>query len=170
MLALCLADGLTCDGKVFRSGEVFKLSPAMEGEFGGLTPSQMVSKQRQMYRRELFRLPTPDEILGSYQLGKITIEMCDSREYHIIGRAVSDKGIKAIEAGKAMMEKAERVDPTLVEEDEAEPVATVAPATQETEEEIIADQEEEVVERTPPVVESSVAKKGTTTRRGSKRG
>lgn len=118
MLAYCLADGLTCGGAIFRRGEIFVLPSTMESEFGGLSPSQLATKQRKVYSKELFRFPTPDEILAGYQSGRITEEHCTAKEILLISKWKESEHARKFEASRTLRETIEAENPDLKEEEE----------------------------------------------------
>jgi len=123
MLAYCLSDGLTCNMKVFRRGDIFALPRAMEGEFGELSSSQLATKQRKTYRKELFRWPTDEEIVEAYRAGDVSINDCSPRERLMVADKRGQDGVKLQEAAKVLRDKVIKDNPELDEkEDEVEPV------------------------------------------------
>ena len=131
MLAYCLSDGLTCNMKVFRRGDIFVLPMIMEGEFGGLSSSQLVTAQRKMYRRELFRWPTDEEITIAYRAGDVNINDCSPKEKLMVADKRGEDGVKLQEAANVLRDKVLKDNPELGEdkEDVVEPVEQVTSMT-----------------------------------------
>lgn len=124
MLAFCLEDGLTCNRSVYRRGQIFILPSSMEAEFGGLSDSQLVTKLRSVYGRELFRFPSSEEILTAFQAGKITTDMLNKKEVLVVARWQESTSAKKTEAARVLRESVETEYPELkeeVEEDEPAP-------------------------------------------------
>ena len=155
MLAYCLSDGLTCGGAVYRRGEIFVLSSTMEAEFGGLTDSQLATKQRQVYGKELFRLPISEEIISAYQSGKLPEELCNKKELHAIAAWKESDSARKFEASRTLRETLESESPELKEEEEKTAFESVGAET-----EFISEVVEEELEEDKPVVKTT-SKKGT---------
>lgn len=132
MLAYCLSDGLTCNMKVFRRGDIFVLPLTMENEYGDLSPSQLATKQRKIYRRELFRWPTDEEITGAYRAGDVDINTCSPREQLLVADKRGEDGVKLQQAAGVLRDKVLKDHPELNtdEEDAAEPVELVTSVTE----------------------------------------
>lgn len=126
MLAYCLSDGLTCNRTVYRRGDIFVLPPQMEGDFGGLNPSQLASKQRQVYGRVMFSLPTSEEIIAAFKAGDVPVEWLSKTESLLVFGRKSEEYLKLHEAAEVLKAKILEENPELKEEDN-EDAATVTP-------------------------------------------
>lgn len=129
MLVNCLRDGLTCNEKVYARGDVFMLSEKLHDEYGGLTPSQIARKQKDIYGFELFRPATEEEMWKAYQesdsknefMGKL-----ESAERHIVGRFLDSVAEKIKVAAEAMSpvkeekEEKKEVEPAVQESSHVE--------------------------------------------------
>lgn len=151
MLACCMEDGLTCNRAVYRRGDIFVLPTQMEGDYGGLNPSQLASKQRQVYGRQMFSFPTAEEVVAAYKAKTIPTEWLSKAELHLVSAQKSDEGMRIHEAAEALKEKLEDENPEL-KKDEEEDATAVAPP-----------QIEHVpgVTETPPKPKTTSAKKST---------
>jgi hypothetical protein len=126
MLAYCLEDGLTCNKTVYRRGDIFVLPIQMEGDYGGLNPSQLASKQRQIYGRQMFSFPSAEEVMAAYKAKTIPTEWLSKSELHLVSVQKIDEGQRIQEAAETLKEKLEEENPEL-KKDEEEDATAVAP-------------------------------------------
>lgn len=125
MLAYCLVDGLTCNKRVYRRGSIFVLPLSMENEFGGLSVSQLATKQRQIYRKELFRFPGDEEIVDSYRGGKVHLDNLSPRQQNLVADKRGEDGVRLQDAAQVLKDKVMRENPTLAEEEGYELTAAI---------------------------------------------
>lgn len=126
MLAYCLEDGLTCNRHVYRRGDIFVLPIQMESEYGGLNPSQLASRQRQVYGKQMFSIPTGDEIIAAHNLGKVPFEALSKREQLLTIKQKSEAGLRMHEKAEVLKEKIYDEMPDLKDEEEEDATA-IAP-------------------------------------------
>ena len=82
MLVICTKTGLTYDRKVYREGEIFILSGAIEGEYKNLSDEAWKRKQRKVYSGDVvFRQPTSDEIIVAIRDKKLDPGSATVREH-----------------------------------------------------------------------------------------
>ena len=86
MVAICTIDGLTTGGKLLRTGEFFVLPENLLKEVEGKTDEQVARWQQKVYRKLIFRRPTPEELSIAYESKKLKLTDCDAKEKSIIGR------------------------------------------------------------------------------------
>lgn len=130
MLAYCLFDGLTCSMKVYRRGDIFVLPKGMEASFGGLSLSELVTKQRKIYRKEMFRWPTNEEVVEAYRGGDVSINDCSPKEKLLVADKRGDDGVRLQEAAKVLRDNVVKNHPELAEvEEEVEPIEDVPSVT-----------------------------------------
>lgn len=86
MIAICTIDGLTTGGKLLRVGEFFALSEHFLKEVEGKTDEQVARWQLKVYKKSIFRRPTPEELADGLKAKKFNLADCEQKEKTIIGR------------------------------------------------------------------------------------
>ena len=123
MLAMCLEDGLTCNKHVYKRGDIFVLPTQMEGDYSGLSPNQLASKQRQVYGRQLFSVPTGEEVIAAHKAGNAPLEMLSEKERYLVVERKSEEGLQAHESAEAIKEKMVEKNPELKQDEEEDATA-----------------------------------------------
>lgn len=123
MLAMCLEDGLTCNKHVYKRGDIFVLPTQMEGDFGGLSPNQLASKQRQTYGRQLFSVPTGEEVITAHKAGNAPLDMLSEKERYLVLERKSEEGLQAHESAEAIKDKMIERNPELKQDEEEDATA-----------------------------------------------
>lgn len=167
MLAYCLHDGLTCSMKVYRRGDIFVLPKTMEGDFGGLNASQLATKQRKIYRRELFRWPTNEEVVMAVKDDSISLSELSPTEALLYAKTRGEDGAELQHAAEVLKNAVLKKHPELADKEEEveEPTAPVESVGSVTE--YVTEESEEEPE---PESEEETTKKKATSRKSAKKG
>ncbi len=95
MLVFCLKDGLTAGQKVMMRGEVFRLPEQLLKECENLSDEQLAKFNRRTYGEQVFRRPTPDELVRAWQRNKKFInESATKKEKDLIFRVAQTLKIR----------------------------------------------------------------------------
>lgn len=126
MLAYCLEDGLTVGDRVYRKGELFRMSDVMVREYGELSDDKLNKKQKRVYNKILFRRPTPEEFRLSFIGKQIKLQDLSDKEKKVLATALQTRKSKEDEAIKNL--SSSLLDDKALEEAEAEAVEEVSEA------------------------------------------
>lgn len=131
MLVMCLEDGLTVGNRVYKKGEVFKLTEALERDVFELSEEKLARKQTRIYGKPYFRKASSEEIISAHRTGKINPEQLTVTEKRLCFEAMkaqkkrmeeTDQLVSAEEAAKFEEEdafaKAEEAERKRKEEEE----------------------------------------------------
>lgn len=99
MLVICVEDGLTVGSRVYKKGEVFKLTEVLERDVFELSEEKLARKQTRIYGKPYFRKATSEEIITAHRTGAINPE-------HL---TVAEKRL-CFEAMKAQKKRMEETD------------------------------------------------------------
>jgi hypothetical protein len=101
MLVMCVEDGLTVGNKVYKKGEVFKLTEVLERDVFELSEEKLARKQRRIYGKPYFRRATSEEIITAHRTGSINPEQLTIAEKRLC--------FEAMKAQKKRMEETDQL-------------------------------------------------------------
>lgn len=91
MYVICVNDGITVGGRVYKTGELFNLTAILMSTFGSLSDDQSARRQTKMYGEVYFRRPTSEELLSAYKDKKLTMDSLESSQRKMLAIAAQSK-------------------------------------------------------------------------------
>ncbi len=109
MLLICMKDGLTAQGKVYKKGDFFLIPDALTQDFRpDMSGEKWQKKQMQMYGEVLFRKPLPDDLKEAYHAKKIVLsDVSDEKQRVTLLRVISDKATRQAKLADEMIDEIE---------------------------------------------------------------
>ena len=108
MIVMCLREGLTVGDKLYRKGQIFKLSDDLEADyFKGLSDVEVLKRQHKVFSGLIFQTATIEEIFSGIQraevkLSELTEDEAKQVKEHI--RALSQKRLEEAKATDDLMD------------------------------------------------------------------